>query len=157
MGGVSGEQRAVELAYRAVARRERTVSEIRTYLGRKEAEPAAIDHAVAELQAAGLLDDARFAERFAEDKRLLEHWGSERIARDLRLRGVAEDLVDAVVASRQRVDELQSALELLGRRVPTPPPDDRGRDRAWRMLVRKGYAPELAYEALRAHRGQNVV
>ena len=32
-----------------------------------------------------------------------------------------------------------------------PPADDRDRDRAWRMLVRKGYEPELAYDAVRAH------
>ena len=32
-----------------------------------------------------------------------------------------------------------------------PPCDDRERDRAWRMLVRKGYEPELAYEAVRQH------
>ena len=37
----------------------------------------------------------------------------------------------------------------LGRTIQ--PSDDRARDRAWRMLVRKGYAPELAYDAVRAH------
>ena len=76
-------ERAVELAYRAVGQRERTVAELRTFLERKRVEPEAIDEAVAELTEAGLLDDARYARRFAEDKRELERWGSERIARDL--------------------------------------------------------------------------
>jgi regulatory protein len=155
MGEVSEEQRAVDLAYRALAQRERTVAELRIYLERKRVEPTAIGHAVAELQSAGFLDDARFAERFAEDKRQLEHWGSERIARDLRRRGVPGSLIEAIEAGHQHGDEMRNALELLGRRVPEPPADDRGRDRAWRMLVRKGYAPELAYEALRAHCGRS--
>ena len=76
-------------AYRAVGRRERTVAELRTFLERKRVEPEAIDDAVAELTEAGLLDDARYAQRFAEDKRELERWGSERIARELQRRGVA--------------------------------------------------------------------
>ena len=28
---------------------------------------------------------------------------------------------------------------------------DRERDKAWRMLVRRGYEPEIAYEAVRRH------
>jgi regulatory protein len=154
MGELSEEeaqQKAVELAYRALAQRERTVAELRDRLESKGVEPDAIDHAVAELKAAGFLDDERFAQRFAEDKRELESWGAERIARDLRRRGVPEGIIDAVSAARGAGDELQNALELLAQRVPEPPADDRERDRAWRMLVRKGYAPELAYDAVRTH------
>jgi SOS response regulatory protein OraA/RecX len=40
-------------------------------------------------------------------------------------------------------------MTLLEQRFPSPPADDRERDRAWRLLVRRGYAPELAYEAVR--------
>jgi regulatory protein len=145
------EQRAVDLAYRALGRRERTVVELRAYLEGKRVEPDAIEHAVAELEAAGFLDDARYAARFAEDKRTLERWGSERIELDLRRRGIADDLIEAAVAAQPRADELSAALELLAERMPQPPPDDRERDRAWRLLVRKGYEPELAYDAVRAH------
>lgn len=145
------EQRAVDLAYRALGRRDRTVVELRAYLEGKRVEPEAIEHAVAELQAAGYLDDARYAVRFAEDKRTLERWGSERIELDLRRRGVAADLIEAAVAMQPRADELEAALELLAQRMPQPPPDDKARDRAWRLLVRKGYEPDLAYDAVRAH------
>src|SRR5918992_2787986 len=140
-------ERAIELAYRAVGYRERTVSELRTFLERKRVEPTAIDEAVEELTGAGLLDDARYASRFAEDKRELERWGSERIARDLRRRGVAPDLIERVVADQGREAELATAMLLLEHRVP-PPADDRARDRAWRLLVRRGYETEIAYEAV---------
>lgn len=148
--------RAVELAYAAIARRERTVAELRTYLEGKRVGPASIEAAVEELEAAGYLDDSGYARRFAEDKRQLERWGSERIAADLRRRGIDAALVSAAVEAQGRDQELTAAVDLLLRRVPVPPRDDRGRDRAWRLLVRRGYAPELAYEAVQRHAGGTV-
>ena len=149
--GAPEEQRALQLAHTALSTRDRTVSELRSILERKRVEPEAIDRAVEELKAAGLLDDARFAQRFAEDKRILERWGSERIDRELRRRGVPSELADGATRERERGQELRAAVELLAERMPQPPADDRERDRAWRLLVRKGYDVELAYEAVRAH------
>ena len=151
----SEKQRALDLAYRALGRRERTVVEIRAYLEGKRVEPETIEEVIDELKTTGFLDDARFAARFAEDKRTLEQWGRERIERDLCRRGVPRELVAATVGTHDRDDELGAALELLARRVPEAPVDERGRDRAWRMLVRNGYEPELAYEAVRAHGRQS--
>jgi regulatory protein len=147
----SDRERAIDLAYRAIATRERTVSELRSYLERKRVGPRAIEAAVAELIEAGYLDDARFAHRFAEDKRVLELWGSERIAVDLRRRGIEPHLIEEATSSSSRADELASALVLLEQRLPSPPTSDRERDKAWRLLVHRGYQPELAYEAVRAH------
>ena len=80
------------------------MAELRTCLERKRVEPAAIDIAVEELTEAGFLDDARYARRFAEDKRELEQWGSERIARDLQRRGVAPDLIEDAVVGQARAE-----------------------------------------------------
>ena len=148
-------ERALDLAYDAVGRRERTIAELRTCLERKRVGPAAIDAAVERLREDGLLDDARYARRFAEDKRELERWGRERIARDLHRRGVPPDLIEAAVADRGREAELATALLLLEQRFPTPPSDDRERGRAWNLLIRRGYASELAYDAVRAHEQQS--
>ena len=143
-------ERALQLAYRAVGRRERTVAELRTMLERKRVEPEAIEEAVRELIEAGFLDDARYAQRFAADKRELERWGSERIARELQRRGIPPDLVEAAVVDRSREAELETALLVLAQRAPSVS-DDRERDRAWRLLVRRGYEVEVAYEAVRRH------
>jgi regulatory protein len=143
-------ERAIQLGYRAVGYRDRTVAELRTFLERKRVEPEAIANAVEELTAAGCLDDARFARRFAEDKRELDLWGSERIARDLHRRGIAPDLIERVVADRSREAELETAVLLLAQRLPAPR-DDRDRDRAWRLLIRRGYDSDVAYEAVRRH------
>ena len=123
---------------------------MRTWLERKRVAPGAIQHAVSELSEAGLLDDFRFAERYAEDKRSLDQWGAERIRRDLLRRGVGAEIVQRIEDGWARGDELAAALRLLGERV-APPADDRERDKAWQLLIRKGYEPELAYDAVRAH------
>jgi regulatory protein len=127
------------------------VVELRGLLERKRVEPAAIESAVTELRQAGYLDDASYARRFAQDKRTLERWGRERIAQDLCRRGVASEHVEAALDGQSREIELDNALELLAQRVPLPPTDDRERERAWRLLVRRGYTAELAYEAVREH------
>jgi regulatory protein len=143
-------ERAIDLAYKAVARRDLTVAELRARLERKHVPPEAIDDAVAELEETGFLDDARYARQFAEDKRELDRWGSDRIAADLRRRGIAPQLIDAAVSSHDRDSELRTALLLLRQRYSHAPRDDRERDRAWQMLVRRGYSPEIAYDAIKA-------
>jgi regulatory protein len=142
-------ERAIDLAYRAVARRDLTVAELRTRLERKHVPPEAIEEAVAELEETGFLDDARYARQFAEDKRELDKWGTDRIAMDLRRRGVAPQLIDAALLTHDRDSEMRTALLLLRQRYPNAPRDDRERDRAWQMLVRRGYSPDLSYDAIR--------
>src|SRR5690606_33834641 len=65
-------QRALDAAYRYLARRDRTVFELRRHLEGRRVEPDAIEHAVAELCEQGYLDDARYARTFAEDRRALD-------------------------------------------------------------------------------------
>jgi len=142
--------RALDLAYRYLGQRDRTVAEVRHYLEGKRVDPAAIGAALAELGELGYLDDARYARRFAEDRRALDDWGAERIERRLLAAGVAPDLVEAALAQRAAEDELAAAVALLRRRFPTLPADDRERNRALGVLVRKGYDSELAHDAVRA-------
>jgi regulatory protein len=144
-------ERALAYAHRAIGRREQTVAEIRALLERRGVEAPVAEAAIDDLLASGLLDDSRFARRFAGDKRDLDLWGARRIATELGRRGVGAPEIEAVVGETGRDDELETALILLDRRMPGPPRDDRERDRAWRLLVRRGYEPELAYEAVRRH------
>ena len=143
--------RAFERALKSIAVRERTRSEVVAFLERRGYAPDVIAAVVDALGEEGLVDDAGYAQRFAEDRRLIDRWGSERIARDLIRRGIEPELVAQALAGHERDDELAVAVELLDRRFPLPFDGDRDRDKAWRMLVRRGYEPELAYEALRDH------
>ena len=140
----------LELAYRYLNRRDRTEGEVRTHLTGKGVDPGAAEDAVATLREQGYLDDARYARLFAEDKRALEGWGTERIRGTLALRGIDRELIDAAVAA-DGGDEMERALEILRRRFPSPPRERRDRDRALAVLLRKGYDTELAMDALTAH------
>ncbi len=144
-------ERAIALAWKAVGARERTAFELRTYLEQRKVDPAAIEGTLDELAEAGFLDDAGYARRFAEDRRAVHRWGRERIEHDLLRRGVAPDLIERALAEEDSHDELEAALGVLGERLSRPPEDDRERNRAWQLLVRRGYSAELAYEAVRRH------
>jgi regulatory protein len=146
-------QHALDLAYRYLGRRDRTVLEVRRHLEAKRVEPDTLDAAIEELAEQGYLDDARYAERFVEDRRRLDGWGVERIERKLLAVGVAAEHVRAALASGHgddTHDELGAAVEILRRRFRVPPETDRDRERALGVLVRKGYELELAYDAVRA-------
>jgi regulatory protein len=144
-------QHGLDLAYRYLGRRDRTVLEVRRHLEAKRVEPDTITAVVAELGEQGYLDDARYAQRFTEDRRTLDAWGNDRIERKLRTVGVAPDAVEAALASDVAGGgELGAAVAVLERRFGTPPADDRGRERALGLLARKGYELELAYDAVRA-------
>lgn len=141
---------ALGVAYRQLGRRDRTVAEVRAHLAKKEVDEATADAVVAELGEQGYLDDARYAQRFADDRRRLDGWGTERIARRLADVGVQRDVVDAALAGRDHADELAAAVDVLRRRFPTPPQSDRDRERALAFLTRRGYELETAYDAVRA-------
>lgn len=147
-------QHALDHAYRYLGHRDRTVAELRRHLERRRVEPAVIDEAVAELARQGYLDDARYAIRFAEDRRALDAWGAERIERRLLAAGVAPELIAAAIAVQDGEHELDAAVALLRRRLAQPPADDRGRERALGLLVRRGYELDTAYEAVRAFERQ---
>jgi regulatory protein len=143
------EARAVQLAYAYLNKRDRTEAEVRAYLSRRELPDADSDAAVNELVELGYIDDARYARLFAEDKRALEQWGSDRIRRSLAERGVDRELIEAALAEVDAdTDELSRALVLLRQRFPEPPVDRRDRDRAIGVLVRKGFDTEVALDAL---------
>jgi len=152
--GEVGSGRALQIAYRFINRRERTVAEMRARLEREEEIPAAeAEAAIAELLEYGYLDDARYARVFAEDRRNLDQWGVDRITRTLRERGVDRELVALALAALTdgcEQSELERATALLVQRFPGGPAEPRDRDKAFGVLVRKGYDSELSADAVRA-------
>jgi regulatory protein len=139
---------ALALAYRHLGRRDRSEAQLRSHLRGRGVGDDTIEQCLCELREQGYVDDARFAQRFAEDRRALDGWGTERIHRSLRGQGIPEELARQALPDGR--DELTAAVELLASRLRDPPADERARARALGLLARRGYDIDLAYEAVRA-------
>jgi regulatory protein len=145
---VGGRTEPYELALRALNYKERTESELRGWLAEREVGEPEIEEVIALLIEAGAIDDESFARRYAEDKRQLAGWGPERISASLESRGVPRVQIEAALAGEDADAQLQRAISLLGDRGMSCV-NERERERALGLLVRRGYPLELAYEAVR--------
>lgn len=132
---------------KALNRRERSVAEIEEWLAARGHEEDAVDEAIARLIDGGALDDRRLAECFAADKREFAGWGEERIAATLIDRGIERGLAEAA-ASEPYEDQADRAVRLLADRTE-PLDTDAARNRALGFLTRRGFAYEVAYDAIR--------
>ena len=140
----------LELALRALGRKERSTAELTRWLAERGVSEEDVTVTVDHLVEVGELDDARFARRYAEDKRELAGWGAERIRESLIARGVESEDIEAAMAADEEPNQVVRAAALLARRA-SPVDSDRGRARALGYLMRKGYAYEVAHEAIRAY------
>jgi regulatory protein len=140
---------AFEAALGALERKERTAHELALWLKGRGFGMEEIEAALRTLFETEVLDDERFARRYAEDKRELSGWGPERIREALLKRGVTIDTIEAALAVDSHGDQLVRAREILIRRA-RPLEDSADRQRALEYLARRGYDYEIAYEAVRS-------
>jgi regulatory protein len=140
---------AYELALDAMGRKERSTAELATWLRGRGVAGEEVEAAISRLTELGELDDARFALRYAEDKRELAGWGAERIRDALLARSISPEDIEAALAHDSEPDQVRRAIELLIRRG-RPLDTDAARSSALGFLTRKGYSYEIAHEAIRA-------
>ena len=135
-------------AVAALRRRERSRAEMAEWLARRGYDSDSVAATLERLIAAGELDDARFARRYAEDKRDLAGWGPERIRAALLAREVAYADVESALDADTQDRQLERAEQLLERKGGDLD-SDVARGRALGFLTRRGYDYEIAYEAVR--------
>jgi regulatory protein len=138
----------LSLALKALERKERSVAEMGDWLRARGVGPEEIEEVVDRLVGTGVLDDARFARRYAEDKRELRRWGRERIRAALLERGILSEDIDEALNDASGDQELDRAIDLLRERRCALD-DPANRQRALGLLIRRGYDSEIAYEAIR--------
>jgi regulatory protein len=143
--------RALTCAYRHLGRCEHSVAELRSRLERARTDPEIVEEALAILAEQGYLDDARYTRMLVEDRRSIDGWGEQRIRARLARAGIERDTVEQALGDGGHAGELAAATSQLEHRWRQPPADDRERQRAFGQLIRMGYEPEVAYDAIRAH------
>jgi len=139
---------AFDVALAALRRKERATGELADWLRRRGYGDGEVDATVARLIEAGELDDERFARGYAEDKRSLRGWGSERIREGLAARGIADELIEMALEGDSESDQVARAGALLAARNQ-PLAEEADRARALGYLTRRGYGYDVAHEAIR--------
>lgn len=131
-----------------LARREHSTREIRSKLRARGFAADLINPVLAQLDARHLLSDERFAGSFART-RANKGYGGVRIAQELRMRGVAEELATAAVGEvngewRERITQVR--CKKFGEALPQTA-DDRARQA--RFLLQRGFSSDQVRAVLR--------
>ena len=151
---------AHDAALRLLSHRARSETEMRTRLGMRGIEPAAVDEEIERLQRAGLLDDEKFARAWVEDRRRLAPRGRRMLRYELLGRGIEIAAVEQVT---QDIDDREIAIQLAhdrARRASTSNYDSFAA-KVGGFLRRRGFdydvtaqATRLAWEAVQADQAE---
>ena len=148
-------------ALRFLESRARSAAEVRGRLVRHGYRPDLVEGCIGRLVELGMLDDAAFAQAWVESRDRARPRGERALRAELRQKGVDRSVVDEVIqeradraAANDGVDaDADAAKRLLDRhlRALERIPDPRAkRERAYALLARNGFDPDVAAEAIRS-------
>ncbi|GAA0540652.1 regulatory protein RecX [Saccharopolyspora subtropica] len=145
------EQQARDTVYRLLAARARSRAEVRQALLRKGIDEDVADGVLQKFVAAGLVDDAAFAEEWVHSRRRHQGLGRKALGFELRRKGVDEHVVETVLSTVDDDAEVEQARELVRRKLRTMGALDHTAKmrRLVGMLARKGYSEGLAFRVAR--------
>ena len=127
-----GYDRALNL----ILRRPRSEWELRDYLKRKQYSSDATDIVLNMLNDRGYVDDADFATRWVESRRLLKSTSKRRLMQELRQKHIADDVIKSVLESDETNEQDVLRELILRKRQQTKYQDDL---KLMQYLVRQGY------------------
>ena len=144
--------RARALQY--LARREYSRAELRgkllPYAGTDgefgQPQPEELDALLDDLTARGWLSDARAATQLLHAKR--SRFGTQRIAQELRRKGIAEELIGDVLPGLKQT-ELDAARNVWQKKFGALPQDDKEKARQVRFLQSRGFGFDVIFQVLR--------
>lgn len=157
---------ARDVIYRALGMRDHSRAELRMKLARKGFDEELTERMLDKFVAAGLVDDAAFAQRWVQSRHQFSGRGRRALAQELRTKGVGEVEAAAALDTVSRDDERVRAAELVDRKLARLEiPEDRvDRDKLTQrlvgMLARRGYNQSLALSVVldaireKAHAGE---
>jgi len=130
-----------------LARREHSRGELRQKLLPHVQEGEDLDAVLDELEKRNWLSDARAATQLVDAKR--NRFGSQRIAHELRQRGIGEAMIAGELPDLKASD-LQIALEVWQRKFGTPPQDAKEKARQMRFLQSRGFSTDVILKVLKS-------
>lgn len=139
-------------ALKALTRRPFPTLELKQRLLRSCTDTAAVNYVIEKLNAAGYLDDRKFAETFIQSRLRNKAHGRARIERELRARGLNPKLVREELEKIYPVEaEREPLLQALERKLRSlhPPMDAKKLSRLYNHLLRRGFPGEAIRLELR--------
>lgn len=110
-------QTARDACYRYLSGRDHASRELRQKITRKGISPAVAERVIAEFEQKGLIDDQRFAEKFAADKLELKKWGPLKIKNALLRKGVNKSVTEKVTQNlTENLEQDGICVDLLRKR-----------------------------------------
>ena len=149
------EEELYEYAVGALARRMRTVAELKRLLRQKveietEFGRTLVELIIRKLKDQGYLNDAKYAAAYSSFRRDNEKFGRMRVVQDLKIKGVHGDIIESVVgAAYADVKEEKLAREFLQRKRIVKPVGQKQAARVFRMLVRAGFGSRVIFPILK--------
>lgn len=142
--------KAKNSALRLLTARDRSRHELHQALERREFEPAIITRVVERLQEVGLVDDERFTDAFIRSRTASKKAGPALLRRELRERGVKEELIESALAELDHDQVLTTAMDLARRKLNQSQGKDRQtiKRRIYSVLSRKGYSHDLSMRVM---------
>ena len=129
----------------------RTRAELAAVLARRGVPDDAAAQVLGRLSEVGMVDDALFAQMWVTSRHRGRGLAGRALSQELRRKGVDDEVVRDAVDALAPEQELQTARELVARRLPATrglAPEARVRRLAG-LLARKGYPAGLAFRVVR--------
>jgi regulatory protein len=165
-GAVDDPATVLDAAARFLQARPRSTAEVRRRLGEAGYRTDLVEEAIARLAMLGYLDDESFARAWVESRDRARPRGERALRAELRRKGVADDVVATIIEDRASPDagglaeadagggpDDVAAARLLERRGAAAAREAdprRRRARAYALLARNGFDPEVAGRAVAA-------
>ena len=149
------ESELYDYAVSALARRMRTVAELKRLLRQRVDMETEIGRTLVELVARrlkdqGYLNDAKYAAAYSAFRRDNEKFGRRRVVTDLKAKGVVGEILEKAVESTfAEIDEEKQAREYLRRKRLEKPRDKKQAARVFRQLMRAGFTSRTIFRILR--------
>ncbi len=140
----------MEYAMKYLTLKDRTVSEMQRYLDGKEFGEADVDATVTRLTELGLLNDARYAQRYVETRLASKPVSRRHLYELMKTHGLSEADIQAALESVESENEERNAIavaEKFVRQFASLEPEKR-RERVLSRLIARGYSYETARKAL---------
>lgn len=142
----------MEYAMKYLTTKDRTVSEMQTYLDGKDFGEADVDATVERLKELGLLDDARYAQRFVETRLATKPVSRRHLREQLKSHGLKDADIEAAIESVGEETEDGNACLIaakFARQFRELEPEKR-RERVLSRLIARGYSYDVARRAFEA-------